>query len=59
MFGLRIFNPGYVEPYTSTFGQVMLLIVIGFFAAGIMWLRRLSKFESPARFLYVRAEPGA
>lgn len=57
VFGLRIFNPGYVEPYGSPLGQVVLLIVIGVFAAGVMWLRRLSRFETPERFLHFRTAP--
>jgi Flp pilus assembly protein TadB len=52
--GLAIFNPEYVEPYGTPFGQVMLLVVLGLFAVGVLWLQRLSKFEMPARFLYVR-----
>jgi Flp pilus assembly protein TadB len=52
--GLAIFNPEYVEPYGTAFGQVMLLVVLGLFAVGVLWLQRLSKFEMPARFLYVR-----
>jgi Flp pilus assembly protein TadB len=57
VFGLRIFNPGYVEPYSSPIGQVVLLIVIGVFGAGILWLRRLSRFETPERFLHFRTAP--
>lgn len=57
VFGLRIFNPGYVEPYGSPVGQVVLLLVIGIFGAGIMWLRRLSRFETPERFLHFRTAP--
>lgn len=49
--GLSLFNPSYVEPYNSTLGQLVLIVVLGFFAAGIMWLRRLSHFEAPERFL--------
>jgi Flp pilus assembly protein TadB len=55
VFGLRIFNPGYVEPYGTPVGQVVLLIVIGVFGLGILWLRRLSRFETPERFLHFRA----
>jgi hypothetical protein len=29
-------------------------VVLGLFAVGVLWLQRLSKFEMPARFLYVR-----
>lgn len=49
--GLALFNPGYVEPYDSPFGQLVLLVVLAFFAAGIFWLRRLATFEAPERFL--------
>lgn len=57
--GLAIFNPTYVEPYGTPFGQVMLVVVMAFFAVGVMWLRRLSKFEMPERFLHFRQSPGA
>lgn len=49
--GLSLFNPAYVEPYNSAFGQMVLLLVLAFFGAGILWLRRLSHFEAPERFL--------
>lgn len=51
VLGLRLFNPTYVEPYGTPFGQVMLLFILGLFAAGIAWLRRLARFEAPERFL--------
>lgn len=50
--GLRLFNPTYVEPYGTAIGQIVLLMILGFFAAGVMWLRMLSKFEMPERFLH-------
>lgn len=52
--GLAIFNPSYVAPYSTAAGQAVLAVVIGFFAVGIMWLRRLSRFETPSRFLHFR-----
>lgn len=52
VLGLVIFNRGYVEPYSSPIGQLVLLIVLLFFAAGFMWMRRLSVFELPERFLF-------
>lgn len=52
---LALFNPEYVEPYNSPVGQMVLAVVLGFFAAGIVWLRRLSTFEVPARFLRSRS----
>lgn len=58
---LTLLNPQYVEPYRSFVGQIVLAVVIGLFGAGVAWLRRLAKFEAPARFLLVRhqPEPGA
>ncbi len=52
VLGLSIFNRGYVEPYSSTLGQLVLLLVLGLFAAGFAWMRRLSSFELPDRFLF-------
>ncbi|WP_447645189.1 hypothetical protein [Nocardioides zeae] len=46
----------YVEPYRSTTGQVVLLIVLGLIAAGLAWLRSASILREPARLL---ARPGA
>ena len=51
VLGLRWFNPSYVAPYGSPTGQVVLLLVIMLFAAGFYWLRRLSAFDLPGRFL--------
>ena len=52
VLGLAIFNRGYVEPYASPGGQLVLLVVLGFFAAGFAWMRRLSVFEVPERFMF-------
>lgn len=57
MVGLSIVNRSFVEPYNSPAGQIVLGVVIGIFAIGFLWMRRLAKFETPARFL-VTAEPG-
>lgn len=47
----------YVEPYRSTTGQVVLLIVLGLIAAGLAWLRSASVLREPARILaHPRAE---
>lgn len=52
VLGMSLFNRSYVEPYSSAIGQLVLLIVLGLFAAGFLWMRRLSVFELPARFLF-------
>lgn len=40
--GLSVLNRDYVEPYTSPQGQVVLAVVVAVFAAGFLWMRRLS-----------------
>jgi len=52
VLGLTLFNRDYVEPYSSFVGQLVLLIVLALFGAGFVWMRRLSVFELPARFLF-------
>ncbi|MGH8776900.1 MAG: type II secretion system F family protein [Jiangellaceae bacterium] len=54
--GLAILNRSYVEPYSTPQGQVVLAVVIGIFAAGFLWMRRLSGVEKPERFLVATAE---
>jgi Flp pilus assembly protein TadB len=63
IIGLRVLNPDYVEPYGTFVGQVVLTAIIAFFAGGFLWLRRLARFEMPARFLgasviHVEGSPG-
>ncbi|MET1133903.1 MAG: type II secretion system F family protein [Aeromicrobium sp.] len=53
---LSIFNRSYVAPYSTPIGQIVLLVVIGLFAAGFVWMRRLSEFETPERFLLAKQE---
>ncbi len=48
---LAVFSRDYVAPYSTVTGQVVLAAVIGIFAAGFMWLRRLADADTPARFL--------
>jgi Flp pilus assembly protein TadB len=56
VFGLSVFNRGYVEPYTGPVGQLVLLVILAMFAAGFWWMKRLSVFELPERFLFT--DPG-
>jgi Flp pilus assembly protein TadB len=51
VFGLRFINPEYVQPYDSLAGQITLAVVCGIFAAGFLWLRSLSKYDTAQRFL--------
>jgi Flp pilus assembly protein TadB len=63
VLGLSLFNKPYVQPYSTALGQIVLLVILGLFGAGFFWLRRLSSFEVPERFLHARdrlasADPG-
>lgn len=49
--GLCVLNPAYVAPYGTPTGQLVLLVVAGFFAGGFWWMKRLSGIDVPARFL--------
>jgi Flp pilus assembly protein TadB len=55
MAALVLFNREYVEPYTTVEGQLVLVLVLVMFAAGFVWLKRLSGFEVPSRFLFMGA----
>jgi Flp pilus assembly protein TadB len=62
LLGMALFNRGYVAAYDTGVGQAVLTVVLALFALGFLWLRRLAKVETPARFLVtVQSErvPGA
>lgn len=48
---LVVFNPSYVAEYDNALGQAVLVVVAGFFGAGFAWMRRLARFDKPARLL--------
>ena len=48
---LAVFNRSYVKMYDSFTGQLVLAVVVGLFALGFIWLRRLARYEIPERFL--------
>jgi hypothetical protein len=48
---LAVVNRAYVSMYDTVTGQLVLAVVVGLFAAGFVWLRRLAKYETPQRFL--------
>jgi Flp pilus assembly protein TadB len=59
MVGMALFNRSFVAPYSTFLGEVVLTVVIGLFAIGFFWLRRLAKVETPARFLVGGGTAGA
>lgn len=48
--GLILLNPGFLAPYHSPGGQLVLAGIAGTFAVAIGWLRRLARVEEPERF---------
>jgi tight adherence protein B len=55
--GLVVFNRGYLHPYDSAVGQVVLAIVGGLFAVGFRWLHKLAQHKEVSRVLDLGAEP--
>jgi Flp pilus assembly protein TadB len=49
--GLAALDHAFLAPYDGAVGQLVLVVVVGIYAAGIMWLRRLARFETPQRLL--------
>ncbi|MBW3614624.1 MAG: pilus assembly protein TadB [Actinobacteria bacterium] len=48
---LVLFNRGYLEPYDSAVGQLMLAVVGGCFGGSFWWLAQMGKAAAPERFL--------
>jgi Flp pilus assembly protein TadB len=48
---MGIFNRGYVAPYNSAVGQLVLVIVVVLYAISFIWLRSLARFKTPERLL--------
>jgi Flp pilus assembly protein TadB len=49
--GLALFNQGYVKGYDSVLGQVVLVVVVGLYGAGFVWMRRLAAIDGADRLL--------
>lgn len=49
--GLAIFNRQYLEPYSSTEGQIVLGFVLAAFAAALVFMHRMSVIPMPRRFI--------
>lgn len=53
--GFALLSPGYLEPFQTVTGQLVLTMAVVCFAAGFLVLRALANFQAPTRFL---ATPG-
>jgi Flp pilus assembly protein TadB len=56
--GLALGNPAYVAPYRTATGQVVLAAVVAIFAAGFVWLGRLSALPTSQRLLAKASRTG-
>jgi Flp pilus assembly protein TadB len=54
---LAITDHTFLTPYDSLTGQLVLIVVVALYAAGVLWLRSLARFPDPERLL--SAEPAA
>ena len=50
-FGMVLFSREYAEPFSTTVGQGVLLGIFVVFSGAFMWMRRLSEYRKPKRFL--------
>jgi tight adherence protein B len=48
---LVVFNRGFLAPYATATGQLVLLLVGGVFATGFWWLAKAAKMPAPPRIL--------
>jgi Flp pilus assembly protein TadB len=55
--GLAIFDHSYVAAYDSLTGQLVLIVVAALYAAGIVWMRSLARFQAPERLLASGSSP--
>jgi Flp pilus assembly protein TadB len=56
---LALLDHKFLAPYDGVVGQLILVIVVAVYAAGILWLRRLARFRVPQRLLAGPAQPVA
>jgi Flp pilus assembly protein TadB len=54
---LALLDRGFLAPYNGVLGQAVLAVVVAIYAAGIIWLRRLARFETPQRLLTTGSGP--
>lgn len=57
--GIYLFDDGYLEPYGTPFGQVMLCLVGAGFMGGYGLLIRMGKAKPPARYFEMTDAPGS
>jgi tight adherence protein B len=56
VLGLLFFSPGYLEPYRTPEGQVVLSVIVLVFFAAIVLMQRFAVVSAPERFIGRRTE---
>jgi Flp pilus assembly protein TadB len=56
--GLAVLDHAFLQPYDSAFGQLVLAVIVGIYALGIIWLRKLARFDMPQRLLGTASAAG-
>lgn len=51
VMALILFNRGYLQPFDSAGGQVVLAVVFAGFGGGLAWLNTMSRYQTPDRLL--------
>ncbi len=59
VLGLAVLNRGYLAPYDSALGQLVLLLVGVMFAVAFVWLARMTRPQQAARFLDGTSPPAS
>jgi len=49
--GLAVFNKPYLKGYDSVSGQAVLAVIVGLYAIGFLWMRKLATFAPVERLL--------
>lgn len=49
--GLAVLDHSFLTPYDGPLGQLVLAVIGGLYAVGIIWLRQLARFDAPERLL--------
>jgi len=58
IFGQLLLNRGFLDPYTSPVGQMVLAVAGGMWAIGFWWLHRLARIRPMPRVLSTRQQQG-
>lgn len=59
VLGVLAFTGDYVAPYATPLGQFLLVVLLGAYAAGLLWMKKMTEGKALPRFLGPAARAGA